>query len=446
MSSVMRFTPFTSATIFDLAVVPESLTVPEQLQACLEEFRMGELTDRTVQAAGFTDPLDRDDSDQLFYAIDGYLFLTYRVMTRQVDSFTVSQKAEQRMDELAEKGTEITETLRADITETTRQELLPFFPVKLKDYRAMVMFKQQIIVVDETSDKAAENFTRFLRKAIGTLQTSHLRVVRKPFEEMASWLQDEVVEVGDGEERISHWPSWISLIENKLLHTEGLDDSDVKAKLQSFDLNAKSTQQVLETMGVTQAPLVFWDTRDDDESKHVRVMIATLVSQPETKNSRKVDMRLKGIKFNLVRAIRTEDPQEVNGLAFLMAQSFEYVISRLVNEFSGRWQDTGDDFQAVPLEVSDKPVLVWLDELSAEVSYSPTPMHHQEEEDADALIESAKAFLAETRRGSVSALQRQFKIGYSRAARIMEALENMNVVTAPGHNGQREVLLAPEVC
>ncbi len=65
------------------------------------------------------------------------------------------------------------------------------------------------------------------------------------------------------------------------------------------------------------------------------------------------------------------------------------------------------------------------------------------DEDTDALYDEAVAFVTETRRGSISSVQRKFKIGYNRAARIIEQMEAQGVVSAQGHNGNREVLAPP---
>ncbi len=66
-----------------------------------------------------------------------------------------------------------------------------------------------------------------------------------------------------------------------------------------------------------------------------------------------------------------------------------------------------------------------------------------EDGEADALYDQAVAFVIETRRASVSGVQRKFRIGYNRAARLVEQMEHSGVVSAPGHNGNREVLVPP---
>ncbi|MDR5904953.1 DNA translocase FtsK [Franzmannia qiaohouensis] len=61
----------------------------------------------------------------------------------------------------------------------------------------------------------------------------------------------------------------------------------------------------------------------------------------------------------------------------------------------------------------------------------------------DALYDEAVMFVTESRRASISAVQRRFKIGYNRAARLVEAMEAAGVVSSMGSNGSREVLAGP---
>ncbi|WP_038178540.1 DNA translocase FtsK [Vibrio rhizosphaerae] len=69
----------------------------------------------------------------------------------------------------------------------------------------------------------------------------------------------------------------------------------------------------------------------------------------------------------------------------------------------------------------------------------------ESDEDIDPLFDQVVEHVVETRRGSVSGVQRRFKIGYNRAARIVEQLEAQGIVSAPGHNGNREVLAPPPI-
>ncbi|SDG28173.1 DNA segregation ATPase FtsK/SpoIIIE, S-DNA-T family [Onishia taeanensis] len=61
----------------------------------------------------------------------------------------------------------------------------------------------------------------------------------------------------------------------------------------------------------------------------------------------------------------------------------------------------------------------------------------------DALYDEAVMFVTESRRASISAVQRRFKIGYNRAARLVETMEGAGVVSTMGTNGSREVLAPP---
>lgn len=65
------------------------------------------------------------------------------------------------------------------------------------------------------------------------------------------------------------------------------------------------------------------------------------------------------------------------------------------------------------------------------------------DDELDPLFDQAVEFVVDKRRASISGVQRQFRIGYNRAARIIEQMEAQGIVSPQGHNGDREVLAPP---
>jgi DNA segregation ATPase FtsK/SpoIIIE, S-DNA-T family len=66
-----------------------------------------------------------------------------------------------------------------------------------------------------------------------------------------------------------------------------------------------------------------------------------------------------------------------------------------------------------------------------------------EDDESDALYDEAVSFVTETRKASISSVQRKLRIGYNRAARMIETMERAGVITEMGSNGSREVLAPP---
>ncbi|HZY32828.1 MAG TPA: DNA translocase FtsK 4TM domain-containing protein [Rhodanobacter sp.] len=78
------------------------------------------------------------------------------------------------------------------------------------------------------------------------------------------------------------------------------------------------------------------------------------------------------------------------------------------------------------------------------INDSGLPQEGEEGGDADTqLYDKAVAIVTQTRRASISGVQRHLRIGYNRAARLVEQMEQDGVVSAPQHNGNREVLAPP---
>ncbi len=71
------------------------------------------------------------------------------------------------------------------------------------------------------------------------------------------------------------------------------------------------------------------------------------------------------------------------------------------------------------------------------------PATDSDDGETDALYDEAVRYVCESRRASISSVQRKLRIGYNRAARLIETMEAAGVVTEMGHNGAREVLAPP---
>ena len=88
----------------------------------------------------------------------------------------------------------------------------------------------------------------------------------------------------------------------------------------------------------------------------------------------------------------------------------------------------------------------YLDEVTKEAAVVGMPGISSDEDDdgeKDELYDEAVAFVAQSRRASISAVQRRLRVGYNRAARIIETMEEAGVVSPMATNGNREVLVPP---
>lgn len=137
------------------------------------------------------------------------------------------------------------------------------------------------------------------------------------------------------------------------------------------------------------------------------------------------DFKIKSIKSNINYGEEFESKQEME----IHAQQIELELLAAIS------QSLVDFFKKEP-EASNDPTPP-----ASESGDTETQTTFWDEDGKDSFHDDAVKFVQETRRASVSAIQREFRIGYNRAARIIEQLEADGIVSHPGHNGNREVLL-----
>jgi S-DNA-T family DNA segregation ATPase FtsK/SpoIIIE len=108
-----------------------------------------------------------------------------------------------------------------------------------------------------------------------------------------------------------------------------------------------------------------------------------------------------------------------------------------------------DEVERVAEDWRQRGKAIYIDEVTQEegavigMPGIPSGIDPNEDGEADELYDEAVLFVTQSRRASISAVQRRLRVGYNRAARLIEAMEAAGVVTPMAANGNREVLVAP---
>lgn len=102
-----------------------------------------------------------------------------------------------------------------------------------------------------------------------------------------------------------------------------------------------------------------------------------------------------------------------------------------------------EEVHAVAQDWKARGIPQYIENITASTEEMEGDEFDNSEDDLDPLFDEVVAFVIEKQRASISGVQRRFRIGYNRAARIVDQMEAQGVVSAPGHNGNRDVLASP---
>jgi len=337
----------------------------------------------------------------LCHVANGFYTVALKKEERLLPSRVINRELSEKVEAIdAETGSPVGKKAQSDLKQEIITRLLPQAFTDHSYTYGTIIPESNLVIVNAASDSAAEAFLAMLRKTLGSLPVVPM-VRHNTSMELTRWLTDEV-------------PAKIELLEEADLKATDETGSTIKAKNTALD--SDEIQQHLSAGKLVQKVGIEYDEAftavfDNDGS-------------------------LKRIKFT-DRVIEENADIPKDQVAAKFDADVVLGVSLLV-QFAGYIK------QELKLnEESEVPAR------HAEQAKQEFHTNEQEsnpffdEQGFDILYTEARAFVTKTRRASASAIQRKFLIGYNRAARIIEQMEVDGIVSPPGFNGARVVLVPP---
>lgn len=337
-------------------------------------------------ALGFTSTL-------LGHQVEHQLLLRVRKEVRDVPAGEIRRQASQRIEaQELEYGRQLNKKEREALAEDVYLQLLPRAFSKVSDVLIWINLADNYVVVGETASSKVDESLALLRKALGSLPVVPYCTEQRPEQTMTGWVMDPAslpagFSLGQEVKMLS------ALQKGPATHAKAdLLDSAVVAAAREED------QQVV-ALGMTWRGLFAFTLLDT--------------------------LRLKGlapIDDALNAVVSGKDAQD-----HLEMMDNNFVL------FTGTARELLADLLA-GLQAKAPPK-------GTGKQLAPAPRFDLQGMEDDPLLPLACTWLQEGGRPSISALQRQFLLGYNRAARLMEDMEQSGMVSAPDDQGNRRLLV-----
>lgn len=363
----------------------------ERLEKALSENAYRPLGGSEARRCGWVPPAGRNGS-QLCHELQGHRLLTMLRQERILPASVVREEVEERVEAIeAEEKRKLRRQEKLTIKEQVYEELLPRAFVRSQKVDVWWNTKRSLIGINTSSRKRAEESLDLLRESLGSLKVTPLATHSLPMRAMTTWLGDpgarpEDLAIGDAVE----------------LKAKG-DDGVVRGR--QVDLDSDEMQQLLE--GGRQASKL------------------ALAIEGRLNFVLHDDLTLKSLRFDdalIDEAGQTDDGDDalvrLETVFLLMAQALASCVERLIEWLDG-------EAEALPAGGPS---------LAGEAPAAPGT------DEPDPLLAEVRGFVVESGKASISAVQRHFKLGYNRAARLVEALERQGVVAPMDSSGTRKVL------
>ena len=360
---------------------------------------------------GWTSPLGKR-GEHLVYAAGGCFLICLQKQEKIIPGSVVSEIVEERCENIeTEQNRKVRRKEKADIKDQVQLELLPQAFTRNKRIYAYLSPKDGFMIVDSKAAKPAEECASALRKSLGSLPVRPPVVEQAPAFTFTGWLSQSI-----------DLPSTVVLGQDCEL-TDPAEDGGV---LTAKGLNLEELTNHLDSgMQVTKISV----TWDDNVS-------FTLDEE----------LSISKIRFGDTFQEKIDDVDADDALARfdaafgLMTLEFSRLVSGLLEVLGGEDRSAVVEGPAVSLTESPEPEAA---PAAQGVSSSVEPVTESQADYQDGLYDEARQFVVDLQRASISGVQRKFKIGYNRAAHLVEQLEQGGVISRADHNGKRDVLIAP---
>ncbi len=380
---------FKNARIYRLTK-PFGITA-EQLDEALASRAFKPCGQYEMNSLGWVSPLGKGSDQWVRVAGNGDLMICLQEQEKVLPGPVVTEFVDERVEAIEiEQGRKVRRKERIEIKEQVIQEMLPkAFPRNRKTY-AYFSPRNGYLIVDAGTAKAAEDFCSVLRLTLGSLPVRPVNVNQSPAFTFTGWI-NETIDLPDM--AVLGADCWMA------------DPSEDGGKVIARGLDLKADEVRNHLDGGMQATklAITWDD-------NVSFVLDESLAITRLRFGEAIQEQLNDVDAD--DAVARFDAEFC-----LMALELERMIPALLNALGG------EDRTAViePESLAENALSSSLGEL-------------------DPLYDEAAAFVAEHREVSISSVQRKFKIGYNRAANLIDAMEAAGVVSAADQTGAREAL------
>jgi recombination associated protein RdgC len=380
---------FRNLTLYPFAAMPGI----DRLNEALARQRYAPCTDMQKESSGFVPP--HGDNASLVFAIDQHLMLSLCVERKVLPASVV-------LDELAarctlverQQGFKPGRKQKAEIREDVTDALLSqAFSVR-KTVRGWIDLRSNMLAIDTASQTAAELFISHLIRAIETdIGLRTLQTTKNAVQAMTEWVAGEP----PADFTIDDDTTFAGTNGGAVKYSKvSIEQADVKRQIE--------TGKLVTRLAMTHADRLSFVL----SSGFVLRRIAPL---------------------DVLKEPKGESEQTAAADFLLMASTLSTLVSALADSLDGikTAADLADEADTDDVEPTDAP---------AQDVAEATPYVYD-----DALCEQAKTIVIVHRRASISLVQRHLRIGYNRAAAILEELEKAGIVSGMTTGSERRVLV-----